>query len=244
MLYNDIWNRIRINLLETPTNIDIKIESGWKKQLQKEFQKPYFQELRDFLLAERKVATIYPKGGHIFRTFDATPFSKVKVVILGQDPYHGPDQAEGLSFSVPMGVKPPPSLVNMYKELKSDIGFNIPPHGHLMHWANQGVLLLNSVLTVRANQPATHKNRGWEQFTDAAIKHASLYKEHLVFLLWGKYAQDKENLIDGSKHLILKAPHPSPFSAASGFFGCKHFSKTNAYLKEQGLGQIDWQLPL
>ncbi len=195
-------------------------------------------------MGERKAHTIYPKGGHIFRAFDATPFSKVKVVLIGQDPYHGPNQAEGLSFSVALGVKPPPSLVNIYKELREDIGFQFPTHGHLIHWAEQGVMMLNSVLTVRANQPGSHRDKGWEHFTDKAIETASRHKDHLVFLLWGKYAQNKETLIDGSKHLILKAAHPSPYSAAAGFFGCKHFSKTNAYLKEHGIEPVDWQLPL
>ncbi len=230
--------------METPVNTEIKIEEGWKKELDHELHQPYFQQLREFLVAERTAYTIYPKGGHIFRAFDATPFSKTKVVLIGQDPYHGAGQAEGLSFSVASGIKPPPSLVNIYKELKEDIGFTIPTHGHLIHWAQQGVLMLNSVLTVRAGQPASHRNKGWEQFTDKAIQQASLHKDHLVFLLWGKYAQDKATLIDTSKHLVLKAPHPSPYSAASGFFGCKHFSKTNAYLKEHGIESISWQLPL
>lgn len=194
-------------------------------------------------MAERLVTAIYPKGGQVFRAFNSAPFEKLKVVIIGQDPYHGSGQAEGLSFSVAPGIKPPPSLVNVFKELKEDLGFPIPNHGHLIWWAEQGVLMLNSVLTVRANQPASHRNKGWEQFTDKAISQASLHKKNLVFLLWGKYAQDKESLIDASKHLILKAPHPSPYSAASGFFGCKHFSKTNAYLKEHGIEPIDWKLP-
>lgn len=230
--------------METPVNTDIRIEEGWKKELDLELHQPYFQQLREFLVAERTAYTIYPKGGHIFRAFDATPFSKTKVVLIGQDPYHGAGQAEGLSFSVAPGIKPPPSLVNIYKELKEDIGFTIPTHGHLIHWAQQGVLMLNSVLTVRAGQPASHRNKGWEQFTDKAIQQASEHKDHLVFLLWGKYAQDKAALIDTTKHLILKAPHPSPYSAASGFFGCKHFSKTNTYLKEHGIEPISWQLPL
>lgn len=230
--------------MEAPVNTDIKIEEGWRKELDEELHQPYFQQLREFLVAERTAYTIYPKGGHIFRAFDATPFSKTKVVLIGQDPYHGAGQAEGLSFSVAPGIKPPRSLVNIYKELKEDIGFTIPAHGHLIHWAQQGVLMLNSVLTVRAGQPASHRNKGWEQFTDKAIQMASEHKVHLVFLLWGKYAQDKALLIDATKHLVLKAPHPSPYSAASGFFGCKHFSKTNAYLKEHGIEPINWQLPL
>lgn len=227
-----------------PVNTEIKIEKGWKGQLESEFQEPYFQHLRDFLIAERKSYKIYPKGGHIFRSFNTTSFANTKVILIGQDPYHGEGQAEGLSFSVAPGVKPPPSLGNMYKELKADVGFNIPNHGHLIYWAEQGILLLNSVLTVRANQPASHRNQGWEKFTDRAIQQASAHKEHLVFLLWGRYAQDKEGLIDTSKHLVLKAAHPSPFSAAAGFFGCKHFSKTNAYLKAHGMNPIDWQLPI
>jgi uracil-DNA glycosylase len=230
--------------METPAQTDIKLEAGWKAQLASEVHQPYFQELRDFLAAEKKQYTIYPKGGHIFRAFEVTPFDQTKVVIIGQDPYHGEGQAEGLSFSVAPGVKPPPSLVNIYKELREDLGFTIPNHGHLIHWARQGVLLLNSVLTVRANQPASHRNKGWEKFTDEAIRQASAHKEHLVFLLWGKYAQDKAILIDPNKHLILKAAHPSPYSAAAGFFGCKHFSTTNAYLISKGLEPINWQLPL
>jgi len=223
---------------------DIKLEEGWKKQLEEELTKPYFIQLREFLTVEKQQYTIYPKGGHIFRAFDATPFSSVKVVIIGQDPYHGEGQAEGLSFSVAKGIKPPPSLVNIYKELKEDIGFTMPSHGHLMHWANQGVLMLNSVLTVRANQPASHRNKGWETFTDKAIQQVSAHRNHIVFLLWGKYAQDKSALIDTDRHLILKAPHPSPYSAASGFFGSKHFSQTNNYLNQHGIEPIDWQLPL
>lgn len=230
--------------METPVNMDIKIEAGWKNELISELDQPYFKDLKDFLITERATQTIYPKGGHIFRAFNATPFNKTKVVLIGQDPYHGDGQAEGLSFSVPVGIKPPPSLVNIYKELKEDVGFKMPSHGHLIHWAEQGVLMLNSVLTVRANQPASHKDKGWEKFTDKAIEMASLHKENLVFLLWGRYAHQKENLIDASKHLILKSAHPSPFSAASGFFGCKHFSKTNAYLTQHGIEPIDWQLPL
>jgi uracil-DNA glycosylase len=230
--------------METPVHADIKLEAGWKAQLESEVHQPYFQELRDFLATEKKQYTIYPKGGHIFRAFEVTPFSQTKVVIIGQDPYHGEGQAEGLSFSVAPGVKPPPSLVNIYKELKEDLGFVIPTHGHLIHWARQGVLMLNSVLTVRANQPASHRNKGWEKFTDQAIRQASANKEHLVFLLWGKYAQDKAALIDPDQHLILKAAHPSPYSAAAGFFGCKHFSKTNEYLISHGLEPINWQLPV
>jgi len=230
--------------METSVNMDIKLEEGWRNELANELDQPYFKELKDFLIAERSSYTIYPKGGHIFRAFNTTPFKKIKVVIIGQDPYHGDGQAEGLSFSVPMGIKAPPSLGNIYKELKEDIGFKMPSHGHLIHWAEQGVLMLNSVLTVRANQPASHKGKGWERFTDKAIETASLHKNNLVFILWGRYAQDKENLIDASKHLILKSAHPSPFSAASGFFGCKHFSKTNAYLSKNGLKPIDWQLSL
>jgi uracil-DNA glycosylase len=230
--------------METTVNMDIKIEEGWKKELASELDQPYFKELKEFLIAERATNTIYPKGGHIFRAFNATPFDKIKVVLIGQDPYHGDGQAEGLSFSVPVGIKPPPSLVNIYKELKEDLEFKMPSHGHLIHWAEQGVLMLNSVLTVRANQPASHKGKGWEMFTDKAIEMASLHKNNLVFLLWGRYAHEKEKLIDASRHLVLKSAHPSPFSAASGFFGCKHFSKTNEYLTQHGLEPIDWQLPL
>lgn len=223
--------------------INPKLEESWKKRLQEEFRTSYFGNLKEFLLQEKNQGqTIFPPGPKIFSAFDHTPFGKVKVVILGQDPYHGPGQAHGLSFSVPEGIGIPPSLLNMFKELRNDLGIQIPKTGNLEKWADQGVLLLNATLTVRANQPGSHQKRGWEQFTDAVIREISANKKGVVFLLWGKYAQAKDVLIDTTKHFILKAPHPSPFSADRGFFGCKHFSKTNELLREQGLKEIDWRL--
>jgi uracil-DNA glycosylase len=186
--------------------------------------------------------TIYPPGSLIFNAFNSTPFDKVKVVILGQDPYHGDGQAHGLCFSVQYGVKPPPSLVNIYKELKSDVGFEIPAHGNLQKWTEQGVFLLNAMLTVEANQPASHQKKGWEEFTNAVIQKLSKERSGLIFMLWGNFAQQKAVLIDETKHTILKAAHPSPFSAYNGFFGCKHFSKTNEILKAKGEEEIDWQV--
>ncbi len=220
-----------------------QIEEGWKSALKEEFAKPYFSEIKNFLQAEKqKGKTIYPPGSEIFNAFNTTSFGKVKVVIIGQDPYHGKGQAHGLSFSVKDGIKPPPSLINMYKELESDIQFIIPSHGNLESWAKQGVLMLNAILTVEAGKPASHRKIGWENFTDAAIKSLSAQKEGLVFLLWGKFAQEKGILIDNTKHHILKAPHPSPYSASYGFFGCKHFSKANELLQQQGLTPINWSL--
>lgn len=224
---------------------DIKplIEQSWKAELEKEFNSPYFTQLKEFLVEEKKSGKrLYPKGSKIFSAFDHTPFDKVKVVLLGQDPYHGPGQAHGLCFSVPDGIAPPPSLINIFKELKTDLGIEIPQNGNLESWADQGVLLMNATLTVRANEPGSHQNKGWEQFTDAVIQKLSAKKSGLVFLLWGKYAQAKESLIDKTKHFILKAPHPSPFSAHSGFLGCRHFSKTNELLRQQGLTEINWRL--
>lgn len=220
----------------------ISIETSWFEQLKDEFHKNYFDQLKTFLLEEKKKYTIYPKGSEIFMAFNLTPFSKVKVVIIGQDPYHGEGQAHGLSFSVPFGIKPPPSLVNMYKELKTDVNFIIPNHGNLTSWAKQGVLLLNATLTVRQSQPGSHQQKGWEQFTDAAIKAISERKQNVVFILWGKFAQNKELLVNTKQHLVLKAAHPSPFSAHNGFFGCKHFSKTNNYLTQKNIEAINWQL--
>lgn len=220
--------------------MEVKIESSWKKFLQTEFAKPYFLQLTQFIRQEYATHTVYPPGGEIFRAFDACPFDSVKVVIIGQDPYHGPDQANGLCFSVREGVKIPPSLVNIFKEIRNDLGKPFPPHGDLGHWAKQGVLLLNATLTVRASAPGSHQNKGWEQFTDAIITAISAQKEGVVFLLWGAYAQKKGELVDRSKHLVLLAPHPSPFSADRGFFGCRHFSKTNEYLRSKGLEEIDW----
>ncbi|MBW0177363.1 uracil-DNA glycosylase [Sediminibacterium sp.] len=223
--------------------MDVKIEASWKAVLKNEFTKPYFLQVVTHLKTERATgAVIYPPGQLIFNAFTTTPFDKVKVVILGQDPYHGAGQAHGLSFSVPDGVKPPPSLVNMYKELQKDIGMSIPQSGNLSKWAEQGVLLLNAVLTVRANEPASHAKIGWMDFTDAVIRKISDEKKGVVFLLWGRFAQDKQVLIDETKHYVLKAAHPSPFSADKGFFGCKHFSRANELLMKQGLSPIDWNI--
>lgn len=218
------------------------IEEGWKEVLWDEFQSPYFGELKEFLLEERLSQTVYPPGKLIFNAFQHTPFSAVKAVILGQDPYHGKGQAHGLCFSVPAGIAQPPSLVNIFKELQSDLGIPMPAHGNLENWARQGVLLLNATLTVRASQAGSHQKRGWETFTNRVIEKISEHKTGIVFLLWGRYAQDKESLVDGQKHLVLKAAHPSPFSAYNGFFGCKHFSLTNDYLRQMGKTEIDWTL--
>lgn len=223
--------------------MDVKLEESWKQVLENEFKKPYFKELKEFLVAEKNQYKVFPLGSKIFEAFNKTPFDKVKVVLIGQDPYHDDGQAEGMSFSVPLGVKPPPSLKNIYKELVTDVGFKTVSHGHLSYWAEQGVLLLNSVLTVRAHQAGSHRNKGWEVFTDQIIRDLSAQKNKLVFLLWGNYAKQKAELIDGEKHLILTSAHPSPFSAATGFFGCKHFSKTNTYLQSNSISPIDWQLP-
>jgi uracil-DNA glycosylase len=222
--------------------IDPKIEESWKAVLSEEFNQAYFYELREFLREERKDHTVYPPGNLIFNAFEKTPFHQVKVVILGQDPYHGPGQAHGLCFSVPEGVAQPPSLVNIFKEICSDLKIPVPKHGNLEKWARQGVLLLNATLTVRANQAGSHQKKGWEQFTDRVIQLLSQHKTGLVFILWGRYAQAKESLIDTGKHFILKGPHPSPLSAYAGFFGCKHFSKTNELLRNQLLAEIDWSL--
>ena len=225
------------------TEVNPKLEESWKKRLSEEFHSPYFKKLKDFLLEEKKkVEIVFPSGTKIFSAFDHTPFDKVKVVILGQDPYHGPGQAHGLSFSVPPGIGIPPSLLNMFKELKNDLGIPRPSTGNLEKWADQGVLLLNATLTVRANQPGSHQNQGWELFTDAVIREISASRTGVIFILWGKYAQAKEVLIDTTKHYILKSPHPSPFSADRGFFGCKHFSKTNEILASEGQKEIDWSL--
>lgn len=222
--------------------IDPDIHESWKIHLMEEFYKDYFAELKNFLVEEKKKFTVYPPGSLIFNAFNTTPFDAVKVVIIGQDPYHGKGQAHGLCFSVQDGVKPPPSLVNIFKEIHEDLGMPVPNHGNLTSWARQGVLLLNATLTVRANQAGSHQNKGWETFTDAVIKIISDKKEGLVFLLWGNYARAKVNIIDKEKHFILQAAHPSPFSAYNGFMGCKHFSKTNDILKNQGLDEINWSL--
>lgn len=218
------------------------IEESWKLALQKEFQSDYFLSLKRFLVEEKKMHRIFPPGQFIFSAFKHTPFEQVKAVILGQDPYHGPGQAHGLCFSVNRGIEQPPSLVNIFKELNSDLGITIPKHGNLEAWAKQGVLLLNATLTVRAHQAGSHQRRGWEQFTDAAIKALSDRRSDLVFLLWGNYAQAKEALINTHKHHVLKAPHPSPLSASRGFFGCKHFSLTNQFLASQGKEIINWAI--
>jgi uracil-DNA glycosylase len=222
--------------------INPQIEPGWKKVLTEEFESSYFVSLKEFLVEEKKKYSVYPPGKLIFNAFEHTPFDKVRVVILGQDPYHGPGQAHGLCFSVPQGIPAPPSLVNIFKELKSDLGIEIPSHGNLEKWADQGVLLLNATLTVRANQAGSHQGKGWEKFTDTVIKKISENKTGIIFLLWGKFAQAKESLIDGRKHYILKAAHPSPLSVYNGFTGCKHFSKTNEILQRHGYEPINWKL--
>ncbi|MRI34503.1 uracil-DNA glycosylase [Endozoicomonas sp. OPT23] len=223
---------------------DVRLEPSWKSHLQEEFNKEYMQNLRAFLLNEREAGkVIYPKGSEYFRAMELTPFDQVKVVVLGQDPYHGPGQAHGLCFSVRPDVRTPPSLVNMYKELNADLGIPPASHGCLESWAKQGVLLLNSVLTVEHKQAASHQKRGWEQFTDKVIHELNAKREGLVFILWGSYAQRKGSFIDHTRHLVLKAVHPSPLSAHRGFFGSKPFSQTNHYLESRGLAPIDWQLP-
>jgi uracil-DNA glycosylase len=221
---------------------DVKIETSWKAALSAEFEKPYFQNLTDFLKKEKAASkVIFPPGPLIFNAFELTPLDKVKVVILGQDPYHNPGEAMGLSFSVPKGVKVPPSLQNIYKELLSDLQIPNPGHGDLSDWARQGVFLLNAMLTVEKNRAGAHQNTGWQHFTDAVIRTLSAEREHLVFMLWGNFAKKKAALIDGSKHLILEAAHPSPL-AGGAFFNCKHFSKANGYLQEHGMGGIEWDL--
>jgi uracil-DNA glycosylase len=220
--------------------MDVKIAPSWKSRLAIEFEKNYFQQLIEFVREEYKNHTIYPPGKEIFRAFDACSFDDVKVVIIGQDPYHGAGQANGLCFSVHDGVKMPPSLVNIFKEIQKDLGKPFPPNGDLGRWASQGVLLLNATLTVRASSPGSHQNKGWETFTDSVIRTLSDEKENIVFLLWGAYAQKKGEVIDRHKHLVLMSAHPSPFSADRGFFGCKHFSKANEYLRSKGLKEIDW----
>lgn len=218
------------------------IEEGWYEALKDEFASPYFAGIKSFLIEEKRTHVVYPPSPLIFNAFNRTPFDKVKVVILGQDPYHGEGQAHGLAFSVPNGIQPPPSLQNIFKELHTDIGMPIPHNGNLEKWADEGVLLLNASLTVRANMAASHARIGWQQFTDAAIRALSDKKDHLVFLLWGNYAIAKENLIDHNKHLILKTVHPSPLSASRGFFGCRHFSKTNEYLINNNIVPVKWDV--
>ncbi|HEU4498792.1 MAG TPA: uracil-DNA glycosylase [Sphingomicrobium sp.] len=222
----------------------IKLHPSWLEPLQGEFAQDYMAHLKHFLLSERDAGKrIFPSGSNWFRALDLTPLDEVRVVILGQDPYHGPGQAHGLCFSVPDGVRPPPSLVNIYKELENDLGVRPVKHGFLEHWAKQGVLLLNSVLTVEMGLAASHRDRGWEQFTDAVIRLVNEKQDPVVFMLWGSYAQKKASFVDQSRHLVLKAPHPSPLSAHSGFLGCQHFSKANAFLEGRGLAPIDWALP-
>ena len=218
------------------------IHNSWGNKLNLEVEKSYINELQAFLKKERAESVVFPKQTEVFNAFNLTHFENVKVVIIGQDPYHRPNQAHGLSFSVNYGIKTPPSLANIYKELKSDIGFTIPHHGNLTHWATQGVLLLNATLTVRAGEPASHQKKGWETFTDSVIKLISDQKDHCVFLLWGNFAKNKSSLIDSDKHLVLTAAHPSPL-AGGAFFGNKHFSKTNEYLISKKIGAIEWEFP-
>ena len=226
------------------TEENVKLEESWKQVLAPEFDSDYMRGLKAFLVSEKHAGKhIFPRGTEYFRALDLTPLDQVKVVILGQDPYHGAGQAHGLCFSVQPGVRTPPSLVNIYKEMASDLG--IPParHGNLESWARQGVLLLNSVLTVEEGRAASHQGQGWERFTDAVIRAVNERCDHVVFMLWGAYAQRKAAFVDGSRHLVLKAPHPSPLSAHNGFFGCRHFSKANAWLEELGRTPVDWRLP-
>ena len=220
--------------------MDVRMEGSWKQQLSQEFEKPYFKALTDFVRAEYAAYTCYPPGSQIFRAFDLCPFTQVKVVIIGQDPYHEPRQAHGLCFSVADGVAFPPSLQNVFKEIHDDVGAPIPLSGDLSRWARQGVLLLNATLTVRAHQAASHQRRGWERFTDAAVRILSARREHLVFLLWGSYAQQKGAVIDRTRHCVLESPHPSPLSAARGFFGCNHFRMANEYLVAHGIAPVKW----
>ena len=223
---------------------EVRIHESWKKLLAEEFEEDYFAQIKSFIIQQKNQGKkVYPPGKEIFQAFDRTPFGNVKAVIIGQDPYHGQGQAHGLCFSVRKGVTIPPSLKNIYQEQKIDLGIDQPGHGELNHWADQGVLMLNAILTVNASEPASHCKAGWEQFTDAVIKKVSDEKHGIVFLLWGRFAQEKASLIDPLKHHILKAAHPSPFSAHNGFFGCKHFSKANSLLESEGLGAIDWQIP-
>jgi uracil-DNA glycosylase len=227
-------------------NVQIKenpeIHPSWFEVLKTEFSLEYFIDLKKFLLQDKSLNKIYPSGNQIFSAFNYTPFDQVKVIIIGQDPYHGEGQAHGLCFSVPDGIKPPPSLVNIKKEISADLNIPLTDSGNLENWAKQGVLLLNATLTVRANQAGSHQKKGWENFTDKVIETLSEKKDGLVFLLWGRYAQEKERLIDTSRHHILKAAHPSPFSAYNGFMGCKHFSKTNEILKRSGIKEISWHI--
>jgi uracil-DNA glycosylase len=220
--------------------VDVNIEPSWKEALDGEFRKPYFEALTDFVKQAYRQRTVYPPAKLIFNAFWQTPLPEVKVVILGQDPYHGPGQAHGLCFSVPAGIKVPPSLQNIYQELYDELGQPVPAHGNLLRWAQRGVFLLNAILTVRAGEPGSHRKAGWETFTNAVIQTLSQEREGLVFLLWGRFARDKQALIDTQKHYVLEAPHPSPYSARYGFFGCGHFQRANAILEQQGRSPIDW----
>lgn len=220
--------------------MNVQIENSWKEKLTDEFEKPYFKELTDFVRQEYKTQVCYPPGNLIFNAFNLCPFDQVKVVIIGQDPYHGPGQAHGLCFSVNDGIPFPPSLQNIFKEIQADLGKEVPVSGNLTRWAEQGVLLLNATLTVRAHQAASHQRHGWEEFTDAVIRKLSQERDHLVFILWGTYAQKKGAVIDRERHLVLTSAHPSPLSAYHGFFGNKHFSLTNAYLEQYGKTPINW----
>lgn len=230
--------------MESQNASRVKLEPSWLQVLGDEFDKPYMLQLKNFLRAEKQAGkVIYPSGDNWFNALNSTPFENVQVVVLGQDPYHGPGQAHGLCFSVLPGVPTPPSLLNIFKELDTDLGIPMSRHGYLQHWAEQGVLLLNAVLTVQQSNANSHQGRGWETFTDRCIEELNQRREGLVFLLWGSYAQKKGQLIDRKKHLVLHAPHPSPLSAHRGFLGCRHFSQANAYLRERGLDPIDWSLP-
>ncbi len=222
--------------------MNIKLEKSWKNILSDEFSKEYFQKLTTFVKSQYTQKTIFPHPKNIFRAFNQCPFDMVRVIIIGQDPYHGDGQAHGLCFSVPKNIKAPPSLVNIYKEIAQDIGIEMPTSGNLNSWSKQGILLLNATLTVEAHIAGSHQNKGWEKFTDSAIKLLSNKRDNLVFLLWGAYAHKKSDLIDEKKHLILKAPHPSPLSAHRGFLGCRHFSKTNKFLASKNLGEINWDI--
>jgi uracil-DNA glycosylase len=226
--------------VKNTVKMEVNIAPSWKQKLLNEFDKPYFRELAAFVKSEYATQLVYPAGKQIFNAFDSCAFDDVKVVLLGQDPYHGDGQANGLCFSVNDGVKPPPSLVNIFKEISQDLGKSIPASGNLQRWANQGVLLLNATLTVRAGSPGSHQKKGWESFTDAVIKRLSEERTDLVFVLWGAYAQKKGEVIDREKHFVISSPHPSPFSAYGGFFGSKPFSKTNDYLKSKKLPEVDW----
>ncbi|TQV84039.1 uracil-DNA glycosylase [Exilibacterium tricleocarpae] len=229
----------------TDNGAAIQLHPSWLERLGDQFEQPYMQTLKQFLVAEKQQGKIiYPPGSLIFNALNSTPFDRVKVVILGQDPYHGPNQAHGLCFSVMPGVPFPPSLLNIFKEIQQDLGIALPNHGSLQSWADQGVLLLNATLTVQQARAGSHQGRGWEQFTDRVIQLVNDQREGVVFLLWGSYAQKKGQFIDGNKHLVLKSPHPSPLSAHRGFFGNRHFSRTNEYLQQQGQAPIDWQLPV